>query len=129
MNPAFTPAIWIHLGAAVAALALGAAIFVARKGAFVHRIVGRSWAGLMLVTAISTFWIKGNGSYSWIQLLSIVTLAGLAGIVYYAISGQIRRHRFGVIGLYSGSLVLAGLFALLPQRLLGKMFWGALGLL
>ncbi|HEV8096689.1 MAG TPA: hypothetical protein VGP71_13230, partial [Burkholderiales bacterium] len=72
---------------------------------------------------------KGNGSYSWIHLLSIVTLVLLAAVVYAAVTGHIRRHRAGVIGLYSGSLVTAGLFALLPGRLLGKMVWGALGLL
>ena len=129
MTASFTPAIWIHLSAALAALALGAAVFLARKGTFLHRVSGRTWAGLMLVAAISSFWIKGNGSYSWIHLLSIVTLVLLAGVVYAAMSGHIRRHRAGVIGLYSGSLVTAGLFALLPGRLLGKMVWGALGLL
>ena len=129
MNPSFSPAIWIHLSAALASLALGAAIFLARKGTFVHRVSGRAWAGLMLVTSISTFWIKANGSYSWIHLLSIATLAILAAVVYAAINGHIRRHRAGVIGLYSGSLVVAGLFALMPQRVLGKMLWGALGLL
>jgi uncharacterized membrane protein len=129
MTVAFTPAIWIHLSAALAALALGAAVFLARKGTLLHRVSGRVWAGLMLAAAISSFWIKGDGSYSWIHLLSIVTLVLLAGVVYAAMSGHIRRHRAGVIGLYSGSLVTAGLFALLPGRLLGKMVWGALGLL
>lgn len=129
MTTAFTPAIWIHLSAALAALALGASVFLARKGTLLHRVSGRVWAGLMLVAAISSFWIKGNGSYSWIHLLSIVTLVLLAAVVYAAMSGHIRRHRAGVIALYSGSLVTAGLFALLPGRLLGKMVWGALGLL
>ena len=129
MTTSFTPAIWIHLSAALAALALGAAVFLSRKGTFAHRMSGRAWAGLMLVTAISTFWIKGNGSYSWIHLLSIATLAILAAVVYAAINGHIRRHRAGVIGLYSGSLVVAGLFALMPERMLGKMLRGALGLL
>ena len=129
MTTSFTPVIWIHLFTAVAALALGAMVFVARKGTLLHRVAGRTWAGLMLVTAVSTFWIKGNGSYSWIHLLSIGTLLLLAGVVYAAINGNIRRHRAGVIGLYSGSLVVAGLFALLPQRLLGKMLWGVLGVL
>ena len=129
MTASFTPVIWIHLFAAIAALALGAMVFLARKGTFLHRVAGRTWAGLMLVTAVSTFWIRGNGSYSWIHLLSVGTLVLLAGVVYAAIKGNIRRHRAGVIGLYSGSLVVAGLFALLPQRLLGKMLWGALGVL
>ena len=129
MTASFTPVIWIHLVAAVAALLLGAMVFLGRKGTLLHRVSGRIWAGLMLVTTVSTFWIKGGGSYSWIHLLSILTLILLAGVVYAAISGNIRRHRAGVIGLYSGSLVVAGAFALLPQRLLGKMLWGALGVL
>ena len=129
MTTSFTPVIWIHVSAAVAALALGAAVFLARKGTFLHRVSGRIWAGLMLVAAVSTFWIKGDGNYSWIHLLSITTLGILAAVVYAAMNGHIRRHRMGVIGLYSGSLVTAGLFALMPQRLLGKMLWGALGLL
>jgi len=129
MTTSFTPVIWIHLFTAVAALVLGALVFLGRKGTLLHRVSGRTWAGLMLVTAVSTFWIKSNGSYSWIHLLSIVTLVLLAAVVYAAIKGNIRRHRAGVIGLYSGSLVVAGVFALLPHRLLGKMLWGVLGVL
>ena len=129
MTASFTPAIWIHVFAAVSALVLGATIFLARKGTLLHKVSGRVWAGLMLVTAISTVWIKGNGSYSWIHLLSIGTVVILAGVVYAAINRHIQRHRQGVIGLYAGSLVVAGLFALMPQRLLGKMLWGSLGLL
>ena len=129
MTASFTPAIWIHLSAAVAALVLGATIFLARKGTLLHKVSGRVWAGLMLVAAVSTVWIKGNGSYSWIHLLSIGTVIILAGVVYAAINGRIQRHRQGVIGLYAGSLIVAGLFALLPERLLGKMLWGSLGLL
>lgn len=129
MNTAVTPAIWIHLVAAIAAIALGAAVFLARKGTFVHRMAGRTWAGLMLVTAVSTYWIRSNGSFSWIHLLSILTLAGLAGAIYYAVTGNIRRHRQGVIGLYVGGLVIAGALAFLPQRLLGHMLWSNLGLI
>ena len=129
MSASFTPAIWIHVLAAVAALGLGATIFLARKGTLLHKVSGRAWAGLMLVTALSTVWIKGNGSYSWIHLLSVGTVIILAGVVYAAMNGRIQRHRQGVIGLYAGSLIVAGLFALMPQRLLGSMLWGSLGLL
>ena len=129
MTASFTPAIWIHVFAAISALALGATIFLARKGTLLHKVSGRAWAGLMLVTAISTIWIKGNGSYSWIHLLSVGTVIILGAVVYAAMSGKIQRHRQGVIGLYAGSLIVAGLFALMPQRLLGKMLWGSLGLL
>ena len=129
MTAYFTPAIWIHVFAAVSALTLGATIFLARKGTALHRVSGRVWAGLMLVTAISTIWIKGNGSYSWIHLLSIGTVLILGAVVYAAMNGRIQRHRQGVIGLYAGSLIVAGVFAFMPERLLGRMLWGTLGLL
>ena len=129
MTASFTPAIWIHVAAAVGALVLGASIFLARKGTVLHKMSGRVWAGLMLLTAVSTAWIKGNGTYSWIHVLSVATVLILAAVVYAAMNGRIRLHRQGVIGLYAGSLIVAGVFALMPQRLLGRMLWGSLGLL
>lgn len=129
MTPTFTPAIWIHLAAAVAALVLGAGVFLSRKGTFAHRMAGRSWAGLMVVTAVSTYWIRSNGSFSWIHLLSIGVLFGIAAAIYLAVTGNIRGHRKTVIGLYAGGLLIAGAFSFLPQRLLGRMLWSGLGLI
>ena len=128
MHHQFTFAIAVHLAAALAALALGAAMFLRPKGTFSHRILGRAWVVLMLVTAISTWWILGNGSFSWIHGLSVFTLFGLAGGVYYAIKGRINAHRMTMQGIFYGGLIVAGAFTLLPQRLLGHMVWSALGL-
>ncbi len=122
----FTPAIWIHVAAAVSALGLGGAMFVARKGTLAHRLAGRAWAGLMVVTAVSTYWIRGNGGFSWIHLLSVATLALLAAAVYFAMTHRVQAHRKTVIGLYLGALVVAGAFALMPSRLLGRALWGFL---
>ncbi len=126
MTHTFTPAIWIHLIAALTALVLGAGVFLARKGTLAHRLAGRTWAALMLVTAVSTYWIRGSGSFSWIHLLSLATLALLAAAVYFALSHRVQAHRKTVIGLYVGALVVAGAFALLPSRLLGRTLWGML---
>ena len=125
----FTAAIWIHLAAALAALALGAAMFLRPKGTFTHRVLGRSWVALMLVTAISTWWIRTSGSFSWIHGLSVFVLFALAGAVYFAITGRIPAHRKTMTGLYVGGLVVAGGFTLMPQRLLGHHLWSALGLI
>jgi uncharacterized membrane protein len=129
MSASFTPVIIAHTLAALIALGLGAAIFFRPKGSSSHRQLGRLWAGLMLVVAISSFWIKGGGHFSWLHGLSGLTLLSLSGAVYYAMAGKIARHRQAMIGLFTGSLVVAGLFTLLPQRLLGRMLWQALGLL
>ncbi|MBL8379580.1 MAG: DUF2306 domain-containing protein [Burkholderiales bacterium] len=128
MAATFTPAILAHTGAALAALGVGALVFLGRKGDARHRLVGRIWVALMLVTAISSFWIKGSGSFSWIHGLSIFTLFALAGGVFFAATGRIAAHRKTMANLYVGALVISGLFTLLPQRLLGRMLWSSLGL-
>jgi uncharacterized membrane protein len=128
MQAAFTPIILAHTFAALAAVVLGAAMFLARKGTFLHRVAGRSWVALMLVVAISSFWIKSSGSFSWIHILSVSVIVLLGLAVYYAASGRIERHRKLMTGIYAGALGIAGLFTLIPYRLLGRLVWGSLGL-
>lgn len=124
----FTPIILLHLAAALAALAVGAAMFWMRKGTRAHRLVGRSWVLLMVVTALSSFWIKTSGHWSWIHLLSIGVLAGLAAAIHAVIHGDIRQHKRLMSNIYVGGLIVAGFFTLLPSRLLGQLVWGKLGL-
>ncbi|HEU4647044.1 MAG TPA: DUF2306 domain-containing protein [Burkholderiales bacterium] len=127
MNYGFDAVIVTHAVAALLALAAGGALFLMRKGNRLHRYAGRAWVALMLVTAISSFWIQTKGHFSPIHLLSVGTLAALAAIVYYAVTGELRRHRFSVIATYVGALVVAGTFTLLPNRLFGRMLWSSLG--
>jgi uncharacterized membrane protein len=129
MHASFTPVILAHTIAALAAVALGAAMFLARKGTFLHRVAGRAWVALMLVVAISSFWIKGDGTYSWIHGLSIAVIVLLGLAVWFAITRRIERHRKLMIGVYAGALGVAGMFTLLPYRLLGRLVWGSLGLI
>ena len=129
MNQGFNAVILTHTFAALAAVALGAAMFLARKGTFTHRVAGRSWVALMLVTAISSFWIKSSGSYSWIHLLSVAVPILLAAGVYFAVSSNMVRHQRMMIGIYGIGLGIAGIFTLLPTRLLGRMVWSGLGLI
>lgn len=129
MQQEFTPMILIHLGAALAALVLGIAVFLRRKGNFAHRVLGRAWVGLMLVTAISTYWIRGGGTFSWIHGLSVISLVALSFAVYFAMTGNIQRHQRIMKGVFSGGLVVAGAFTLLPARLLGQALWSSLGVI
>jgi len=129
MAQAFTPVIVVHAGAAVAALALGAAMFAARKGTLLHRFAGRGWVALMLVAALSSFWIRSSGSFSWIHILSVIVPLLLAKGVWLAATGRIAGHRLTMSAVYAGGLVIAGAFTLLPNRLLGQMLWSSLGIL
>lgn len=123
----FSPVITTHIAAAAGALVFGAAALIMRKGTPTHKLFGRIWVALMVITALASFGIRSSGSFSWIHLLSVFTLAALAASIYAAVQGNVQRHRRTMISIYT-SLVIAGAFTLLPGRLLGHLFWSAAGL-
>lgn len=122
-NAHFTSLISAHALAAGLALPLGAAILWRRKGDLWHRWMGRTWFLLMTFVAAGSFWIRVSGHYSWIHGLSAFTLVMLALGIYMARTGRIEKHKRIVKGLYFGALIIAGLFTLLPNRLLGHWLW------
>ena len=75
LAPLLTPLpIPLHAFAAMAAFVLGIVQFAAPKGTLPHRTLGWIWVVLMLVVAISSFWIheiRLVGPWSPIHLLSI----------------------------------------------------------
>jgi uncharacterized membrane protein len=122
-----TPAVLVHTLAAAGALVVGTVVLAGGKGGARHRSLGRAWMILMLVVAVTSFAIRTSGHFSWLHLLSLSTLAGVARAVWAARARRIATHRATVFALYSGGLVIAGLFTLLPQRLLGHALWSMLG--
>jgi len=113
----------IHLTAALAALALGPAVFLLRKGTALHKALGRGWAALMAIAAVSSFWILKDGSFSWIHLLSVFVLVNLLCAVYFVRRGNRRAHMKFMIGTYAG-LVAAGVGAVAaPGRTLYLFFF------
>ena len=113
------PAIPLHAFAAMAAFALGVVQFAAPKGTLPHRTIGWIWVALMAIVAGSSFWIhqiRLVGPWSPIHLLSIFTLSVLPLAVWKARTHKVRDHRRIMIFIFSGALVIAGLFTLLPLR-------------
>lgn len=121
-----TPAVQIHLGAAVLAFVLGLMLLLGPKGVLPHRIFGWVWVGLMLVTALSSFFIRdiNNGHFSLIHALSGWTTIAAPMVIYFARRKQIKKHRLNAYGLYFGGLVIAGLFTFIPGRLMWQVFLG-----
>ena len=121
------PAIPLHALAAMAAFVLGVVQFAAPKGTLPHRTVGAVWVGLMAVVAISSFWIhqlRLVGPWSPIHLLSIFTLLMLPLAVWKAHTHQVAAHRRIMLYLFSGALVVAGLFTLVPGRIMHAVLFG-----
>ena len=119
--------IQLHAYAALGAFVLGAVQLAGVKGTTRHRALGYTWAALMLVVAISSFWIHDLrlwGPWSPIHLLSILTLVMLPLGVWYARRHTVHGHRSTMIGLYIGALVIAGIFTFVPGRIMHKVVFG-----
>ncbi|MGE0428407.1 MAG: DUF2306 domain-containing protein [Hydrogenophaga sp.] len=130
-----TPAIAIHLAAALAALAIGPLALWARRPAAglprprLHRAAGYAWVTLMLVTAISAIFISDPhmpniAGFSLVHLLVPVVLGALFFAFRFLLRGNVRGHRITMLSLYLAGCVGAGAFTLLPHRTLGQLVWG-----
>ena len=121
------PAIPLHAFATMAAFVLGPVQLVAPKGTLPHRTLGWVWVALMLAVAISSFWIhqiRLLGPWSPIHLLSIFSLVMLAIGVRAPRTGNVRRHKMTMIGIFFGALVIAGLFTFMPGRIMHAVVFG-----
>jgi uncharacterized membrane protein len=121
------PAISLHAFAAMSAFVLGLVQFAAPKGTLPHRTIGWVWVLLMLAVAISSFWvhqIRLVGPWSPIHLISVFVLVMLPLAVWRAHRHQVSEHRRAMIALFSGALVVAGLFTLLPGRVMHAVVFG-----
>ena len=121
------PAIPAHALTAMAAFVLGFIQLAAPKGTLPHRTLGWIWVLLMIAVALSSFWIHTIrlwGPWSPIHLLSIFTLTMLPLGVWYAHRHRVVDHRRVMIGLFSGALVIAGVFTLLPGRIMHTVVFG-----
>ena len=64
------------------------------------------------------------GPFSAIHLLSIFTLVMLPLGVMHARRHRVAQHRGAMIGIFVGALVIAGLFTLLPGRVMHVVVLG-----
>ena len=119
----WTPWIAVHVSLATLSLVLGIFLLRGVKGDRQHRVLGWTWVALMAGVALVSFAIQYRG-FSWIHALSVWVLVSLVSGVRAARRHRVSTHRATMISLFFGALVIAGLFTLLPQRLLGQALWG-----
>lgn len=133
-----TPVIAIHMTAAVLAVVTGPVALWARRGREqhprLHRAFGYAWVTLMVITAVSALFIRDRtlpniAGYTPIHILVPVTLGSLV-LAFVALARRnIATHRATMKNLYIGACLVAGVFTLLPGRLLGSLLWSSLGVL
>jgi uncharacterized membrane protein len=117
-------AIQLHVATVVPAAVIGPYMFWAKKGTPIHRLVGKIWLGLMVVAALSSFFIHEINmfmGFSPIHLISIYVVFGAWLAISSARAHRIAAHKRQVVGLYLGGIVGAGAFTLLPGRIMNKV--------
>jgi uncharacterized membrane protein len=117
----------LHALAALAAFVVGVVQLAAPKGTVPHRALGWLWVVLMAIVAVSSFWIhqiRLLGPWSPIHLLSIFTLVIVPLGVWRAHRHDVRGHQWTMILTFLGALVIAGLFTLVPGRIMHAVLFG-----
>ncbi len=108
---------------ALAAVGLGAAMMLRRKGQRFHRVA--NWFGLMMSVALSSLLIReSNGGASFLHLFAAWVLVFLPLAVWFARRHQVVWHRALMMLLFSGSLLISAALAFLPGRLMWRLFFG-----
>jgi uncharacterized membrane protein len=120
--------IQLHAFAALAALVLGGLQLLRPKGSEVHRAAGYVWVALMLLIAVSGLFIheiRMIGPFSPVHLLSLIILVTVPLAVYRARQGNIEGHRRAMLNIYWIALIGAGIFTMLPGRIMGQVLFGS----
>ena len=119
--------ITLHALAALTALFIGIAQLWLKKGSQLHRVAGYAWVILLGSVALSSFLINDLrliGPFSPIHLLSVCTLINLVLTIRAARRGDIDQHAKSMRSIFWLALVGAGLFTLLPGRIMHQVVFG-----
>lgn len=117
----------VHALAAMTAFVLGTVQLAAPKGTLPHRTIGWIWVLLMAVVAVSSLLIHTIctfGPFSVIHGLSIITLIALPIAVAHARNHRVTKHKRGMLLLFLGALVVAGIFTFWPGRIMHDVVFG-----
>ncbi len=112
-------AIIIHVATVLPAVPLGGFLLLAPKGTRGHKMLGKVWVALMLVTASAAIFIKSGGSFSFIHLFIPMTFWASYKLVATARRGDMKGHKKEILSLYLGALMIPGIFSFaIPGRVM-----------
>lgn len=121
---------YLHLATVVPAFAIGTLLLIIKKGTSIHKIYGRIYMILMIITALITLFMEAEvgpklfNHFGWIHSFSFLTLYTVP-TAYMAIKkGNVKSHKRKMILLYFGAIIIAGGFTFVPGRYLHTLFFG-----
>ena len=120
----------LHLATILPAFLLGTYLMVRRKGTPNHRLLGKIYLSLMVITAVVTLFMPAQlgarlfNHFGFIHAFSLLALYSAPTALLAARRGNIKAHRASMIGLYVGGILIAGAFTLAPGRLMHDWVFG-----
>lgn len=120
----YLPLAYAHLATVLPAFAIGTYLMMARKGSTRHRMLGKLYMSLMLLTAVVTLFMPAQvgpkllGHFGFIHAFSASVFVTVPRAYLAARRHDRRAHLGNMVGLYVGGLLIAGAFAFAPGRLL-----------
>ena len=125
-----TPVMSGHLITVLPATVLGTYLMFRPKGTSLHRLLGKIYMVLMLVTAIFSLFIPAAvgpqllGHLGFIHILSVVVIFSVPSAYVAARNHKVMQHKAAMAGVYYGGILIAGGFALAPGRYLNQLLLG-----
>ncbi len=115
---------YFHISTVIPAFLIGTYLLINRKGTSRHKLLGKVYMVLMLVTALITLFMSAEvgptlfGHFGFIHILSLLVFYTVPAAVFAARNANIKAHRGSMLSLYIGGILIAGSFAFMPGRLL-----------
>ena len=126
----YTQLAYLHLATVVPAFGIGLLQFARRKGTRAHKLLGRVYMVLMMATGLITLAMPAEvgprflDHFGFIHAFSVLALINVPAAYIAARSGNIKLHRFNMLALYFGGILIAGAFAFSPGRMLHSWLFG-----
>ena len=130
LDPLYDTLSFVHLSTIGPAFLIGTYIMLTKKGSGQHRFLGRIYMVLMLFTASVTLFMSAQvgptlfNHFGFIHLLSVLVLYSVPSAYFAIKAGDVKKHKFRMIALYVGGMLVAGGFTLVPGRFLGDLLFG-----
>ena len=111
-----TPIMSLHLATVAPAAVLGAYLMLRSKGTPLHRLLGKIYMALMMITALLSCLFAAVGpqvlGHFRPDSLAVVARAVFCAAYIAAKKHNVTAHKGNMIGVYVGGILVAGLFTL-----------------
>ena len=121
---------YLHLATVVPAFFIATYILIVRKGTPKHKLLGKIYVTLMLITAFVTLFMQAVvgptflNHFGFIHLLSLLVFVTVPRAIFAIRRGDVAAHKKHMVGLYIGALLIAGTLAMMPGRMMHLWIFG-----